>query len=119
MPEGKSINIETGSLFKRAQELRGQGYRLSQIGCTAGEIYEINYSFEKEYEFINLKLRLAPADSEIPSISSIYRCAFLYENEINELFGLKIKGMAVDYKGNFYRILMKAPFKSVKQEGKT
>jgi len=111
MGNQSSVSIETGSLLDRAKELRKQGYRLAQIGCAAGKNWEINYSFGKEYEFVNLKLTLASPDIEIPSISPVYRCAFIYENEINELFGLKIRGMGVDYKGGLYRISVKTPFR--------
>ena len=118
MAQDKSTNIGIDSLVQEAGRLREQGYRLSQIGCSSGRVYEINYSFEKGYEFLNLKVCLPSADTELPSISLVYRCAFLYENEISELFGLKIAGMAVDYNGNFYRISLKAPFKGKKEQEK-
>ena len=48
--------------------------------------------------------------AEIMSISNIYAPAFLYENEIQDLFGIKVKLMTLDYEGNLYRIEHKKPF---------
>jgi Ni,Fe-hydrogenase III component G len=36
----------------------------------------------------------------VPSISKIYLCAILIENEMKELFGLNVQGMAIDYGGH-------------------
>lgn len=102
--------IDADKLVSTVKELKEQGYRLVQIGCTKlNENLELNYSFDKNYEFVNLKLRL-PINSELTSISDIYWSALLYENEIHDLFGLKINGMAIDFKGNLYKTTVKAPF---------
>ena len=87
-----------------------QGYRLVQIGATKTDVFEMNYSFDKAYELVNLKVTLSSLDTAIPSISGVYWNAFLYENEIHDLFGIPIDGIAVDYKGNFYRTSVKMPF---------
>jgi len=81
-----------------------------QVGCTTlANAYELNYSFDKDYQFKNLRITVQQQD-EIQSISVIYPNAFLYENEINDLFGLNIKNISVDYKGAFYRTAIKTPF---------
>jgi hypothetical protein len=49
-------------------------------------------------------------EEEIQSISVIYPNAFLYENEIHDLFGLTIKNMTIDYHGTLYRTAIKVPF---------
>jgi hypothetical protein len=36
---------------------------------------------------------------ELKSVSDIYFCALLVENEIKDLFGVNIKGIAIDYDG--------------------
>ena len=47
--------VEIGQLIGKVEEFRNQGYRLVQIGCTkTGDVFEINYSFDKEYEFRNI-----------------------------------------------------------------
>ena len=50
----------------------------------------------------------------MPSISSIYLCAILYENEIHDLFGVQVAGIAIDFKGKFYKTAIKFPFASAK-----
>ena len=44
------------------------------------------------------------------SISNIYGPAFLYENEITDLFGVPIQLISPDYKGKLYRIEQPTPF---------
>ena len=104
------IPIEINALLGAVADLFAQGYRLVQIGCTTLEnAYELNYSFDKDYQFKNLRITVQPED-EIQSISVIYPNAFLYENEIHDLFGVNIKNISIDYKGAFYRTAIKTPF---------
>jgi len=56
-----------------------------------------------------LRITVAP-DEEIPSITAVYHNAFLYENEIHDLFGLSVKHIAVDYHGTLFRIAISKPF---------
>jgi ech hydrogenase subunit D len=91
-------------------QLCAEGYRLVQIGCNTLETgYELNYSFDKDNKFKNLRVAVAP-DEEVPSISMVYQNAFLYENEIHDLFGVVITNISIDYHGTLYRTSIKAPF---------
>ena len=104
MPIGKN------DLLGTVAQLFAEGYRLVQIGCSTLEsAYELNYSFDRDYRFKNLRMTVAP-DEEVPSISVIYPNAFLYENEIHDLFGLVVKDIAIDYGGSLYRTAIKTPF---------
>jgi ech hydrogenase subunit D len=38
----------------------------------------------------------------------------LYENEIHDLFGVPVDGLAIDFKGNFYKTAVKFPLGSTK-----
>jgi ech hydrogenase subunit D len=40
----------------------------------------------------------------------IYQNAFLYENEIHDLFGVVVTNISIDYHGTLYRTSIKAPF---------
>jgi ech hydrogenase subunit D len=113
--EQKIIAITLEELLKKISEFHSSGYRLVQIGCTKTDVLEINYSFDKDSNFVNLKLTLPLMDAVVPSVSSIYWSAFIYENEISDLYGVKIKNMAVDYKGSFYRTTVKYPFNPPKE----
>lgn len=92
-------------------ELHKGGYRLVQISCTKiPNGYEIIYSFDKNYNMLNLKVSIAEID-EILSITSVYPYAFLYENEMKDLFGVHIDNINVDFAGNLYKLPIKTPFK--------
>ncbi len=107
----KISNIGPGSLVSEALNLKYDGYRLVQICATKIESgYELTYTFAREYELKNLRLHISPG-TEVISISNIFEPAFLYENEIQDLFGIRVKMMTLDYEGNFYRINSKTPFK--------
>ena len=104
------IPIAKHDLVGIVAELFAEGHRLVQIGCsTLADAYELNYSFDREYRFRNLRVTVA-AGEELPSISVIYPGAFLYENEIHDLFGVVIRNISVDYRGTLYRTAIKAPF---------
>ena len=40
----------------------------------------------------------------------MYWNAFLYENELHDLFGLKIRNIKIDYQGTFYKVAKPAAF---------
>ena len=48
---------------------------------------------------------------EVKSFSDIFPAAMLYENEIKELWGVKVVGMSLDYQNRFYRIKEDTPDK--------
>lgn len=111
MTDGQIISIGPGDLVTSALQMKNDGLRLVQICATrTKEGYELYYSFAKEYDLVNIHLEIAE-DTEVMSISNIFEHAFLYENEIVDLFGVNIKLISLDYKGNLYRIEKKTPFK--------
>jgi len=64
--------VEPLHLLGKVEEFRKQGFRLVQMHCTkVGDIYEINYSFDLNYEFRNIRV-ITDGKTEIPSISGIY-----------------------------------------------
>jgi ech hydrogenase subunit D len=65
-----------------------------------GEQLETTYYFNKTPGMeMNCVRIITGKDEEIPSISKIYITAVLNENEMKELFGLKVKDIAIDYGG--------------------
>jgi len=108
--EQMTVPIGIPEILARAGQMRTEGYRLVQIGCAKiGDTYEINYSFDKDRKFLNLRITVAPG-TEIPSISGIYWGAFVYENEIFDLYGITVTGINIDFKGTFYRTAVKHAF---------
>ncbi len=110
------ISVNKDSLLAKVYSYSSEGYRLVQIHCTAVEEgLELNYSFDKDCHFVNLRMVINKND-EITSISGIYWSAFLYENEMADLYGVKIKNMVIDYQGNMFQSTVKAPFTVPKPE---
>jgi len=60
----------------------------------------------KNYQLKTLRMNITQ-ETEIPSITETYWGAFMYENEIHELFGITFKGINIDFKGNLYKKKMK------------
>ena len=110
-PEEILEEIAASDLLKKVMEKKKEGYRLSQI-CAAlidGK-YELSYSFADDvsYQYITYRL-VIETDVEIPSITEIIPQALFYENEMKELFGVKIKMISLDYENRLYRIRQEAP----------
>jgi ech hydrogenase subunit D len=104
------IAIGKNDLVGLVARFFAEGFRLVQIGCSTIEKgYEVNYSFDKEYRFKNLRVTVMPGE-ELQSISAVYANAFLYENEIHDLFGIAIRNISIDYGGTLYRTAVKTPF---------
>ncbi len=104
------VEIKENELIKKAQDMKENGYRLAQISCTKTDVWDLIYSFAKDLEFINVRIILTDNGTSIKSISGIYPYAFIYENEIKELFEVNITDIAIDFKGNFYKTSVKAAF---------
>ena len=57
--------------------------------------------FEKDNKLKNLRYFVKPGEKP-KSVSGIYLCALLIENEYQDLYGLTFEGLAIDYKGHLY-----------------
>jgi ech hydrogenase subunit D len=107
--------ITVDTLLDKVRVFRDRGFRLVQVSATRlPDQFELTYSFDLNNRLANLRLSLPGEAPRLPSISSIYGCAILYENEIHDLFGVQVDGMAVDFKGNLYKTAVKFPFGSTK-----
>lgn len=108
--------VDIPTLYKIMLERQRAGYRLAQICATAYEGgNELIYSVVDNYTFENYKV-IVPIDEEINTISDFFPTAMLYENEMKELFDVKIKSINPDYNNKLYRIAKKAPFKKEVKE---
>jgi ech hydrogenase subunit D len=108
--EQKLITVDLTNRIRTVYDMKRDGYRLVAITCTKTQIgFELSYSFDKDYEFVSIRLEIPP-ETEITSISGVYHSAFIYENELKDLFGVNIKHIVLDYDGNFYKLPVKTPF---------
>lgn len=94
-------NISVESLLGYVQDMLFSGYRfITATSVDNGDgTMDVLYHFDKELEMKHARITVNKQD-EIPSISGIYFCAILVENEMKELFGLNIKNIAIDYGGH-------------------
>jgi len=117
MDQQPIIKIKDTEILRNVLRYKQGGYKLIQMCATkTPEGFELSYSFAIYGDFQTLRINI-PEETVIPSITSIYEPAFLYENEMKDLFGVKIDHIAVDYDGNLYRTTIKTPFNVKNTEG--
>ena len=115
--------IPVTALLERVQRLRGEAWRLVHIACTRLVAdQEVSYCFDRDGQAVDrpdapdlhalftLRVRLPMVDPVLPSVSAFYWSAFLYENEMHDLFGITVKGMAVDFQGHLYTTMAPTPY---------
>jgi len=114
------VNIAVNDLLAQVKRLAAEKYRMVQISCTQiQDDFSLDYTFDKDGKFYGLRISIPVAAATLPSISGEIFAAFLYENEIHDLFGIKFSGLVLDYGGNFYRIEKKAPFRTTTETTET
>ena len=72
-------------------------------------VFEIAWGFVKDGDFETIREQIVAGDV-VPSISEFFGAAFLYENEIRELFGINVTGIGVDLRGQLYKTATRVPF---------
>ena len=111
-PANELKEIHVDRLLMETMKMKHANYRLSQACCAyVNGLYELSYSFAPldQYEFVTLRV-IVEKGEEVPSITEIYPYAFLYENEMKELFGVNIQMINLDYENKLYRITRETPF---------
>ncbi|MEJ5364891.1 MAG: NADH-quinone oxidoreductase subunit C [Desulfosoma sp.] len=109
----EAIAVSPEHVVGACAERKAAGYRFVTMTCVAVDehMLDVLYHFDKDMELEHLRLRI-PKDSCVPSITPVFFAAFLVENEIQDLFGLRFCGLAIDYKHSLYldEAAPKAPF---------
>ncbi len=93
--------ISKDQLLEAVQNMMYDDYRFVTATCvdTGDNNLDVIYHFDKDLELRNYRIKLKRGD-EVPSISKIFFCALLVENEMKELFGLNVTNILVDYGGH-------------------
>ena len=105
-------------LLALAQDAKTAGYRLGQAcATTAGDLLELLYTFEKDEQLMSYKFIIDARSPEVQSITSIYSYAFIYENEMHDLFGVTFKNLSLDYGGKFFKISETTPWNPAMSKG--
>jgi ech hydrogenase subunit D len=115
--------IEPSALLESCQREKAAGRRLCHMTCCKigtenlgegelskhpGEI-EISYGLDKDFDMVVFRIYVK-TETAIPSMTPLFPGAYLYENEINELYGMNIEGIVPDFRGNFYQVGEKRHF---------
>ncbi|HJJ47789.1 MAG TPA: NADH-quinone oxidoreductase subunit C [Methanocorpusculum sp.] len=104
-------SVPKGNIRKTAEKMKSDGCRLVVITCTPAEPgYDITYSFDKDGAVVHARVNAAEGE-KIPSIGPAYPGAFVYENEIHDLYGFTFEGMTLDFGGTFIKTSVPFPFK--------
>ena len=100
---GEIPTIKTEQVIGEAARIKAEGYRFVTLSCVERDetLVDILYHFDRNYQMTHLRLTV-PKDTPIPSITPVYLAAFLVENEIQDLFGLRFEGLPIDYQRTFY-----------------
>lgn len=91
------------ALVGEVAKMKVQGYRFVTLSCTELDARSIDvlYHFDRDLSLKHLRMTV-PKGALVPSISPVYFAAFLVENEVQDLFGLRFDGLALDYGRTFY-----------------
>ena len=100
------VLVDKAELISTVQGLLDEKARFGTATCLdLGDKFEIIYHFapqESGEPLKHIRVKIAKDDT-IPSISSMYLCAALIENEIQELFNVQISDIALDWQKRFMR----------------
>ena len=99
----KVISVTPETVVSQTLDMKKKGYRLVTLTCVEldADTLDILYHFDKDLDLMHLRLT-APKNEAAPSISSVYFAAFLVENEIQDQFGIRFEGLALDYDRTLY-----------------
>ncbi|MHC1630125.1 MAG: NADH-quinone oxidoreductase subunit C [Methanoculleaceae archaeon] len=110
MEDETITGIAVPDIISTADRMKEAGWRLAAItAARTDDSYDLTYSFGRDGRLCHYRVRISP-DEVVPSISGIYPGAFVYENEIHDLFGIEVHGLRVDYGGTFIRTSIRYPF---------
>ena len=100
------VIVSKAELISEAKAMLAQKARFATATCLdLGDRFEVIYHFEfgDSARFVkHIKVNIGKEET-LPSISGIYLCAALIENEIQDHFNIKISDVAIDFNKRFLR----------------
>jgi len=98
-----SVFVDKADLIPKIYELAASKGRFIAITCNdKGDFFEVIYHFEVNSKIVNVRTKIKK-NEVLPSITSVYPCAFLAENEVKDMFNLNIVGLNPDLGGRFLK----------------
>lgn len=110
--ESRFETLPLACIHSEAQKRHEEGWRYVQICAVTLEeegFVDLIYSYMKDGTLLNYQVESVSRKDTVPSISDLYLEAFVCENEIHDLFGISIEGIAIDFLGNFYQLSTEFP----------
>lgn len=93
------IEVRSDELLNAVWARKQEGCRFITITCLSEDDgHALLYHFDRNYRIVHVKIKLRPHEP-LRSISGLYLAAVLAENELQDMFGLTVHGMAIDYHG--------------------
>lgn len=117
--QNASSVITVEELVPTMQQRKADGWSYIQmlaVRVDAG--VDLVYTLVKDNVMEDIKIVDIAPETEVPSITDMYLSAFVFENEAHDLFGVKITGIAIDFKGNFYATSVPQPMSIISPEQK-
>lgn len=96
--------VSPAELIRAVEEKSAEKARFITATCLdRDETFEVIYHFDQDMLLENIGVKTGK-DQPIPSVSGVYPCAFLVENEMTEFFGIRIDGIQkeLDFGGRLY-----------------
>ena len=95
------VTLET--LLDETVKIKFSGAKFVTLSCveTDAKTVDILYHFSRDYELTHFRVNV-PKNIAVPSISHIYACAFLAENEIQDLFNISFTNLSIDFKRTLF-----------------
>jgi ech hydrogenase subunit D len=109
--------MDGSALLARAEAYGADGWRLVAINASSvlptqeleAGAYDISWTFARGSELEHIRAHVLPGE-EVPSISEYFGGAYLFENELRELFGIEVTGIDIDLQGQLYKTAERVPF---------
>lgn len=96
------------ALSDRMKSEHARFVQILAVNTDAG--IDLVYSFMKDDGALsNYEVKGVKKTDVVPSITGNFLAAFVFENEIHDLFGVTIEGIAIDFGGKFYQLAQSEP----------
>lgn len=107
-----TVDLNSDTIITETKKLKDTGFRLVTLSSSdLGESIDLLYHLDNDLEMATLRVNVFKG-KKTPSITSVYSCAVLVENEIKEHFGVDFDGLSLDFTGMLYldEEVQKTPF---------
>lgn len=109
--------LDAKDLKSFAQSRKADGWRYVQtLAVNTESGVDVVYSFMKDASLENHTVKAVGKGDVLDSITDSYLEAFVWENEIHDLFGVSFKDIALDFEGTFYAVAQAEPMTVVSPE---